>query len=372
MKLLYIGTELCPYDTLQRLMVLAGEICFLDRPSVIFDGQWGTVAFDTPMRQFRTDSETIKLSSFKAPSGAEAGGIYEHYAKADVLNPAFVRVFLNGLRDNEAFSNRYLQPDGNYGTGVNGSRLRQLLVSDDTLYQASFDLSQRQHPSIMYKPDTPEGRRAVIQTLLIDASIRITGALLMADELNAIPIADDNIHPKLLALRTTNPNYLGGTPSLAPFLGLQFVRAVIPDEVLKRLKFSDILSYREKTNDIYAAWNVEISSTAAKIDEADLLNPSDAVQKIIATDLMPKIKEYENEMASVRDKLFGDMIKSVVAWELPTLSIGYLAQLGYTGALAAFAVGAKAAIPHLVDYVNSRRAANRKHAVSYLVGLTRR
>lgn len=129
MKLLYIGTELCPPDTLQRLMVLADEICFLDRPSVMFDdGQWGTIGHDTPMRRFTTGSETIKFSCFRSPTTAEAGEVYQHYARADVLNPEFVRAFLDGLRDSVAFSNRYVQPQGNYGTDISGVRLRQLLV----------------------------------------------------------------------------------------------------------------------------------------------------------------------------------------------------------------------------------------------------
>jgi len=206
----------------------------------------------------------------------------------------------------------------------------------------------------------------------------------MAEELDAIPLADDDVHLQLLSLRVSNPKYVGGVPSLAPFLGLQFVRAAIPDEAMKRLEFKDIIEYREKTQDVYAAWNIEISNAAGKIADADLRNPADAIRKIITADLMPKIKEYENEMASARDKLFGDLIKSVVTWEFPTLSIGYVAHLGFVDALQAFAAaanagaiagavaaGAKATVPHLVDYVNSRRATNRKHAVSYLVGLTR-
>ena len=343
MKLLYFDNEqFPPGDTLWRLLVLGSEICFLDRPSVMPIGQWGTIGHSNPMRQFSTGSETVKLSAFKPPNGSEAGGIYEYYAVADVQNTEFVRVFLNGIRDSEAFAYKYLQPAANHGNGVTGSELRQLLVIDKTLYQASFDLSKKQHPSIMYQPQTEEGRQAVVQTLLVDASIRITAALLMADELGATPIADDNIHPQLLALRASNPNYVGGTPSLAPFLGLQFVRAVIPDEVLKLLKVPDILTYWENSKDIYAAWNVEIGNAAAKIGDADLRNPSEAVQKIIATDLLPKIREYENEMVGVRDKLFGDAIKNVVAWEFPALSIGYVAHLGFTGALEAFAAAANA------------------------------
>lgn len=159
---------------------------------------------------------------------------------------------------------------------------------------------------------------------------------------------------------------------------------MIPDAALKRLKVPDIISYRENSKDIYEAWNVEIGKAAAKIADADLRNASEAVKKIVDVDLLPRIREYENEMISVRDKLFGDMIKNVVAWEFPAISVGYIAHLGFTGALEAFAAaanaaavagavsaGAKALVPPLVDFVASRRAAKRKHAVSYVVGLAR-
>ena len=105
MELLYFGsTKICPENTLRRLMVLANEVCFLDRPSVMPIGQWGTIGHDNPMRQFATGSETIKFSTFKPPAGSEAGSIYEYYANADVLNPDFVRIFLNGIRESEAFA----------------------------------------------------------------------------------------------------------------------------------------------------------------------------------------------------------------------------------------------------------------------------
>jgi hypothetical protein len=384
MKLLYLGDNagFCPFDTLQRLILLADEVCFLDRPSLKFDNvAWGTIGAETPMRRFSTGSEVVRFSSFSPPSGVEAGSIYEHYAHADARNPAFVKVFLDGLRDSDAFAHRYVQPNANYGNDVNGSKLRQLLVADSTLYQSTFDLTAKDHPSVMDQPETGEGRRAVMRTLLMDASIRITGAVLMADELDAVPIADDRIHPQLLALRSSNLNYVGGTPSIAPFLGLQFVRATIPDEALKRLDVPDLISYREKSKDIYAAWNIEISRIAAKIADADLRNPAAAVEKLIAAELMPKLSEYENEMASVRDKLFSDVIKNVLTWELPAVSIGCITSLNFTGALQAFvtsaalvgaAAGVKATVPPLVDYVTSRRAARRKHAVSYLLELTRR
>ena len=69
----------------------------------------------------------------------------------------------------------------------------------------------------------------------------------MADEIDALPIADDATYPRLLTLRASSSNYVGGTHSLAPRLGLEFVRAIIPDEALRKLGFKGIFEYREKS-----------------------------------------------------------------------------------------------------------------------------
>ena len=97
---------------------------------------------------------------------------------------------------------------------------------------------------------------------------------------------------------------------------------------------------------------------------------------------MPKLQEYENEMASIRDRLFGDLIKGLAKWELPTISAAYFVNLANIDALALFAAGIKAAavvaagvkggIPALTEYVRAKRAAQRKHSISYLVGVTKR
>jgi hypothetical protein len=163
---------------------------------------------------------------------------------------------------------------------------------------------------------------------------------------------------------------------------MQFARAVIPDEMLSKIDFKGIFEYREKSKDIYEAWTLAVNGAAAKISDADAENPGEAIQKIIVTELMPKVQEYENELVSVRDQLFRDLVKGVVTWELPTLSVAYFTNLAHLDGLALFAegfkaaaavaAGAKAAIPALTDYVAARRGVKRKHAVSYLIGLTRK
>ena len=112
----------------------------------------------------------------------------------------------------------------------------------------------------------------------------------MASETDALPIADDQTYPKLLALRAASSNYIGGTHVLAPRLGLEFAKAVIPDEALRKLEFKDIFEYRQKSKDVYDAWDLEMNRVAAKISESDFKNPDETIRKLIATELMPKVR----------------------------------------------------------------------------------
>src|SRR5262249_51513866 len=94
------------------------------------------------------------------------------------------------------------------------------------------------------------------------------------------------------------------------------------------------------------------------------------IPRLITTELEPKIIAYNAEMASVRDSLFGDLVKGITNWKVPVLSFGSMATLGFTAAITAFvsSAGAMTASP-IADYVKSRRSVRRKHAISYLVGL---
>jgi len=370
LKLLYIGTHFCPVDTLARLLVLGDELVFLDRPSVTF-GNWGTVGSSSYIRGISFgESPPVKVSVAEPPSGP-ARGLYESYVQADIANPAFIRAFLDGLKGDDIFAERFLPRNANYGGGRNGEDVRRLLAADQSLYDATLDLAQGD-PSLMYKPETAEGRKAVAKTLIVDASIQVTSALLMADDLEALPIADDVTYPRLLALRASSSNYIGGTHFLAPRLGLEFARTIIPDEALKKLDFQGIFEYRRKSKGVYDAWNIELNKIAAKLSESDLESPDETIRNLVATELMPKVKEYESELESIRDKLFGDLIKGIATWEFPTISIAYFANLGFAGAVAAFAAAVKGTVPQVVDYVTSRRAVTRRHAMSYLIGLSKR
>jgi hypothetical protein len=127
------------------------------------------------------------------------------------------------------------------------------VLADSTLEHSTFDIARAEDATLMFNPTTPEGRRETLKSVVAEASIEVTNALLMADELDAFPVADDTTYPRLLALRSSTGEYSKGSRSLAPLLGMEFGRAVIPDEVLQKIEFGAIFEYRAKSKDVYDA-----------------------------------------------------------------------------------------------------------------------
>jgi len=367
MKLLYCGSSVCDQSTLKRLLIIGTELVFMDRPSVTFGGKWGTVGHHSIFRKVDTRGAPVTITVYAPPSGP-AAGLYEPYAIADFDNPEFTRLFLEGLRYDNAFASKFIQTEADYGDGIKGKIILDSLARDANL--TPLPLSAEFEPRTMFRVDTVEDRRATLKMIMADASVQVTSALVVADEVQAVPVANDPYLLRLLSLRTSGAEYVGGTAPHAWLIGLEFAKAIIPDEVLQKLSVPEIIDYRRKSADVYRAWTTELNLIAAKIDDLTVAEAQARIPRLITTELEPKIIAYNAEMASVRDSLFGDLVKGVTNWKVPALSFGSMATLGFTAAIAAFvsSAGAMAAGP-IADYVRSRRSARRKHAISYLVGL---
>jgi hypothetical protein len=367
MKLLYCGSSYCNETTLKRLLLIGTELVFMDRPSVTFGGKWGTVGHQSIFRNVDTRGGPVSVTVYGPPSGP-ATELYEPYAIADFDNPEFTRIFLEGLRRDNAFASKFIQTEANYGNGIQGKMILDALARDGDL--TPQPLSVESEPRAFFRVDTVEARRATLKTIMADASVQVTSALVVADEAQAVSVADDPYFLNLLSLRTSGTEYVGGSAPHAWLIGLEFAKAIIPDEVLQRLSLSEITAYRRKSADVYRAWTAELNLMAAKIDDLEVAETQARIPKLITTELEPKIIAYKAEMASIRDSLFGDVVKGVANWKVPALSFGSMATLGFTAAIIAFvsSAGMMAAGP-IADYVKSRRSARRKHAISYLVGL---
>lgn len=346
--------------------MVAEEIHFIDRPSVTFK-DWGTIGHDSYARRIDWSGSPVHISTFKPPAGP-AQGLYTPYIEADINNPIFAQIALEGFRSSDEFASKFIQFGANYGSGT-GQEIANALRKDGDLLNCKYNLDV-DGPN-MFNVSTPEYRKETFKTILIEASIKITSALLVAEETNTIPVSEDPYIVRLIGLRTTNSAYVGGTSKNTPYIGMEILKSVIPDEALKNLKITEILKYREKAKDAYDAWIVEVNKAAAKIGEIEGNISSDEISKIIATDFTPRIVEYKNEMCAIRDDIFADVLKKIAKWEFPSLSLAYLANLGIAGALTIFASALTPAIPDVVDYFKEKRAIERKNAMSFLIRLSK-
>jgi len=364
MKLLYTGGTACSYDTLKRLLLVGSELSFMDRPSVTF-GNWGTIGHQSPLRGLVAASDVVPISVY-APTSGPAGDVYQPYAAADLENPDFVAVIAAGLHDN-AFAAKFIQPKANYGDGLTGDDVLRGLLAD--MPAMPLTLAEEGDPRRMFKVETVQDRKATLKSIVVEASIQITSALTVAQEANASPVADDPHLLKLLARRTDDQVYVGKQAPGAWLIGLEFAKAVIPEEVLAKIEANDVIEYRKKAGDVYAAWTAELNTMAAKLDELPIDQLQQRLPKLLATELEPRLVAYKNEMGSVRDKLFADLMKSVTDWKVPVLSLASMSWMGFAGALTAFlSTAAPPAAKAVIDRNKGRRDAGRKHAVSYLVG----
>jgi len=365
MKLLYSGASFCDKPVLKRLLVVGEEIYFMDRPSVTFK-KWGTIGHDSFARRIDSSGSAVVIGAIAPPSGP-AERLYSPYIEADIKNFEFAKIVLEGFCFSDDFASKFIQFDANYGSSK-GKEIVQALRSDKELLGGSFDL-EIDGPN-MFDISSAETRRGTFKIILIEASINVTSTVIVAEESGTIPVSEDPYIARLIGLRVSDSAYVGGTSRVAPYIGLDIAKAVIPDQVLARLSIQEILKYREKAKDAYTAWNTEINRAAASIGCLRGNTVQDEIARVIATDLTPKVIEYRNEMRSIRDDLFSDFVKKVAIWEVPSLSLAYLANLGFAGVLTLFASALTPAIPDVVDYFKDKRNLERRNAMAFLIKLS--
>ena len=116
MKLLYSGQTQCDAATLKRLLILADEICFMDRPSIVF-GDFATVGRPSHFRRVDSSGSPVAISVHSPPSGPNLA-IYTDYAKADLASPVFLRTVLEGFGSSQTFAGKFLQLGAKYSDTV--------------------------------------------------------------------------------------------------------------------------------------------------------------------------------------------------------------------------------------------------------------
>jgi hypothetical protein len=363
-KLLYIGGVQPPFSDLKRLLLLGSELSFMDRPSVTFK-DWGTIGRASPMRSMDSTGSPVSILVHEPPSGPAKYG-YEEYVEADLENPRFREAVLNGLRADDRFARKFLQFNADYG-GLKGRDLRDQIIADSDLLTAK--LTPFDPKAMKDGTATPAGRRAAFHMLLAEASIEVTAAQYVASHTGSIPISEVPAFASLLSLRTADSGYVGDKALIAPWLAASIVEAVVPDSLLQQLELKQILEYRHKTKDAYDGFMAEVERLTAVMGEIDSGKAVQEIPRIIAGEVTPRVTEFRDEMLGARDELFADLLKKVIVWEVPAVSVGFLSGNSFAAAAVAFLGIVGAAAPGVIDYVVKERAIKRKNAFAYLLGV---
>ena len=365
MHVLFSGGTSCSPRTLKRLVLLADEIGFADRPSV-GTGTFGTVGVLSDMRRVDWTGIPVKIGVYDAPVGPKSD-LYLRYFAADLANPSFRGIVWQGLNDGGDFASKLIQPRANYGWGT-GEQVRQALLADPSILTALLD---EELGPFMYEMDKEQGRRVTFKVALFEASIMVTNALLISEASQLHPVSDDPVVCTLLAQRLAGEAYVHQPTNLAAMLGLAVGRAVVSDEMLEHINLPALFEYRRGAQDVYQAWSAEMLKLSVKLEQLPPERVEVETAKIIVAEVQPKLKALNDEMEYARDKLFGDLVSKVTQWQVPTMSLAYLAGLGSAGAIAAFAGALAPAVPPIVDYFVKRRDITRKNSMAYLIGLSK-
>src|SRR5690349_9919983 len=99
MKLTFSDAPIIDELTFKRLLLLANELAFVDRPSIHLADNYGTVGMPSGMRGLIKDFEDspIKLIVDEPPNSTFNSEFYRKYFEKDLLNPDFLNTIFEGI-----------------------------------------------------------------------------------------------------------------------------------------------------------------------------------------------------------------------------------------------------------------------------------
>jgi hypothetical protein len=376
MRVLYADGPVCDLPTLKRLLLVADEIGFANRPAVVFDQKWGLVGAVSPVRPYSEDDSPVSISVHAPPSGPLK--VYGGSMLQDFTNPEFVRTFLGGLAD-DVFAGRHLALAASYGEPGTGDDIRKALLADQQALLAA-DLGRpleemspefRHISDGLFRVDTTEERVNALRHLMADASAQISGSLIVAERMGLAPVSDDRYTARLLGIRTGGKSFIGaGGPKAGGALGLTMIRAVIPDENLQRVSPEELLKFRRKARDPYNAWSAEMDRLAIRASEVAPEKIEEEIEKMVYTEMRPKLIQYEAEIKGSWTSMFEKLVTQTTLVPTATVAVAHLFHAPLAVALPAALISAAATFPiSVTETRKQRRETKAKNPFAYLIGV---
>ncbi len=331
----------------RRLMLMSNELTFVERPSIQLIDNFGTIAQDSRIRRLlpKFENSQVKLNVEQPPTTMGNSYIYQEYFKTDLNNPQFINTVFEGVKNRWFGSNYFVA--GNIKATNEFKDFRSWFLANEKEIKItdlnSIDFKNFGINEIKSKDDA----MCAVAMTLYEKSIRVTSVTNISDKLSSNPLSINPYLDQLIKHRLSSKIYTGRKYN-AKSLGVKLIQSIIPDEALIKISLDDLLEFRQDTSKYFDAWNVVINQLESKLlIDGFILSDNDILQ-IIDTDINPQLFELKNEIRSVRDKRFSNVMKIVKNNAIATIIGGSLTGISIPAAILSF-IALNLKTPKLTD-----------------------
>jgi hypothetical protein len=346
MKLTFSDSPNIDELNFKRLLLLANELIFVERPSIHLAENYGTLGMHSNLDSLAKEFEgtPIKLIVDEPPNSSFNSDFYKKYFERDLLNPEFINVIFEGIKNYWIYDSHFDKPHKD--TSEEFRDLRAWLLANQNEIK-KLDIANIPQPETIYRIKNRDEAYFIFKIIAAEESLRVTSVTHICNKYDSNPISINPYLNKLISLRFTSETY-NGRPNKSRQLGLKLMDCIIPDESLKQIPFQEIVDFRIRAKDYFENWTIEINKLEAILFKDNIsITDQDAIF-LLDSDINPRLKELKNEIQKIRDDKFKDVIKTLKNTALSFIALGTLSSLSMTGAIASF-IGANLRTPKFTD-----------------------
>lgn len=334
MKLVFSDSPNIDELTFKRLLLLGDEIAFVERPSIQFIKDIGTVSSPSGIRGLLTQFENapVKLKVEMPPDTVFSSEFYQQYFKTDIANPEFISTVIEGIR-NRWFYSHFFDTENNRATEEFKDFHSWILNNQEEI--SKTDLNSIDLTGFHFDIKSKDNAYQAVKMIMSEESLRVTSVTHISNKIASNPTSINPFLDKLINLRLSSELYTGKSHN-SRSLGMKLFQSMIPDEALLKIPVDEILSFREDTKKYYEAWTIEINRLEAQLAKEGFALSDKDIQNIIDTQINPKLFELKNEIRRVRDKKFADILKVVKNNVIAVIAGGTLSAISLPAAILGF------------------------------------
>lgn len=320
--------------TFKRLLLLGDEIAFVERPSIQFIKDLGTVSSPSGIRGLLPQFENapVKLRVEMPPDTVFSSGFYQHYFKLDIANPDFISSVIEGVR-NRWFYSHFFDTENNRATAEFKDFHSWILNNQKEISRT--DLNSIDLTGFHFEIKNKDNAYQAVKMILSEESLRVTSVTHISNKIGSNPTSINPFLDRLINLRLSSELYTGKSHA-SKSLGMKLFQSMIPDEALLKISVEDLLSFREETKQYYEGWSIEINKLEAQLAKDGFALTDKDIQNIIDTEINPKLFELKNEIRRVRNKKFADILKLVKKNAIAVIAGGTLSAINLPAAILGF------------------------------------